>query len=128
MKPPIETVRVSARGREALIKIKKNTGIEHWNEMCRLAFCLSLADSTIPQKTEKTGDRSIDMEWKKFAGQFQEEFAYLIILRAKKDGVDFSKKEPLAEYLRAHIERGIANIQNVKKITSFYEILASSTS
>lgn len=123
MKPPIETVRVSAKGRETLIKIKKNTGLEHWNEVCRIALCLSLSDPTTPQKPEKIGDKSIEMEWKTFAGQFQEEFACLVMSRSTKDGVDFSKKEALAEYIRAHIERGITSIQNISKITAFYEKL-----
>ncbi len=121
MKPPIETVRVSAKGRETLIKIKKNTGLEHWNEVCRLALCLSLSDPTIPQKPAKFGDSSIEMEWKTFTGSFQEELTSLIVLRAQKDGIDFSKKETLYEYLKSHLERGIIALQNVKYILSLFK-------
>lgn len=123
MKPPIETVRVSAKGRETLIKIKKNTGLEHWNEVCRLALCLSLSDPTIPQKPAKFGDSSIEMEWKTFTGSFQEELTSLIVLRAQKDGIDFSKKETLSEYLKSHLERGVIALQNVKYILSLFKDL-----
>lgn len=123
MKPPIETVRVSAKGKETLIKIKKNTGLEHWNEVCRLALCLSLSDPTIPQKPAKFGDNSIEMEWKTFTGSFQEELTSLIVLRAQKDGIDFSKKETLSEYLKSHLERGVIALQNVKYILSIFKDL-----
>ncbi|TVR64211.1 MAG: DNA sulfur modification protein DndE [Candidatus Competibacteraceae bacterium] len=123
MKPPIETVRVSTKGRETLIKIKKNTGLEHWNEVCRIALCLSLADPSIPQKPEKIGDRSIDMEWKTFVGSFHEEFAAVIALKGHKEGIDLSKKETLSEYLRSHLERGISRLKNTKNISTLGNFL-----
>ncbi len=117
MKPPVEHVRVSAKGKDILIKIKRNTGLEHWNEICRIALCRSLANPTLPPKFERSGDSSIDIEWKTFAGAYQEELAALIIIRAVKDGVDTSKKEMISEYFRSHIERGISEIQNLKTLT-----------
>lgn len=118
MKPPVDHVRVSAKGKDILIKIKRNTGLEHWNEICRIAFCRSLANPTPPPKFERIGDSSIDIEWKTFAGPFQEELAALAIFRANKDGVDSSKRELMAEYFRNHIERGIASMQNTKNLNS----------
>lgn len=118
MKPPIEHVRVSNRGREILIKIKRRTGLEHWNEICRVALCCSLANTSLPPKLEKSGDSSIDMDWKTFAGPIQEELTSLIIIKAIKDGVDLTKKESIGEYFRSHLERGIASLQNVKDIRS----------
>lgn len=114
MKPPVEHVRVSARGKEILSKVKRLTGLEHWNEICRVALCRSLANPTAPSLKTKTIDSSIDMDWKTFAGPLQEELASLTMFRAKKDGVDLSKREALAEYFRAHIERGISSLQNIK--------------
>lgn len=116
MKPPVEHVRVSARGREILIRIKRNTGLEHWNEICRIALCRSLVNPTPPSRIEKVGESSIDMEWKTFAGLYQEELAALIVLKAKKDCINLSNKDAIAEYFRAHLERGITGLQNIKKI------------
>jgi len=120
MKTPIERFRVSIKGRDILIKLKRNTGLEHWNEICRVALCRSLATPTAPQKPNKTGDSSIEMDWKTFAGEYHEEFAALILLRANQDGIDLTKKEALAEYFRAHLERGIANMQNTKSISTLF--------
>lgn len=121
MKPPVEHVRVSARGKEILIQIKRHTGLEHWNEICRIALCQSLANPTPPPKIEKLSDSAIDMEWKTFAGPYQEELAALIKLRANKDGIDLSNKDAIAEHVRRHIERGTAVLQGAKSLTDFLQ-------
>lgn len=117
MRPPVEHVKVSARGKEILIKIKRNTGLEHWNEICRIALCKSLANPTAPTKLGKNLDSSIDIEWKTFAGLFHNELAALFVFRAKKDGIDISKKDVLSDYFRSHLERGIVSIQNIKLLS-----------
>lgn len=116
MKTPVDHVRVSTTGREILIRIKKRTGLEHWNVICRIALCRSLANPKRPPKPIKTGESSIDMEWKTFAGPISEELTALVYLRASKDGIDFSKKEEISEYFRSHLERGISSLQNVKSL------------
>lgn len=119
MKPPVEHVRVSAKGKETLIKVKRNTGLLHWNEICRIALCRSLANPTKPPKLEKVGENTIDIEWKTFAGAFQDELSALILLRAKKDSIDTTKKDLVSEYVRSHIERGIASLQTIKNLYNF---------
>ncbi|MCL5024001.1 MAG: DNA sulfur modification protein DndE [Nitrospirae bacterium] len=128
MKPPVEHVRVSARGREILIRIKRNTGLEHWNEISRIALCRSLANPTPPPKLEKVGDSSIDMEWKTFAGQFQEEIAALVLLRAKKDGINLTNKDAITDYFRAHLERGINALHGVKTLSDIFVEVKTSAS
>jgi len=116
MKPPVEHVRISAKGKEVLIKIKRRTGLEHWNEICRVALCQSLANPTFPPKVDKAGESSIDMEWKTFAGSLNEYLIGVIIYKASKDGIDLSKRDALADYFRSHIERGIMSLQNIKHL------------
>ncbi|HCX01855.1 MAG TPA: DNA sulfur modification protein DndE [Syntrophaceae bacterium] len=113
MKPPVGHVRVSAKGKDILIKIKRNTGLEHWNEICRIALCYSLANPTKPPFINKNGDSSIDMDWKIFAGRFQDELTALIALRAMKDGIHVKDNDTFIEYFRAHIERGISSISSI---------------
>jgi DNA sulfur modification protein DndE len=122
MKPPVEHVRVSAKGKDILTKIKRHTGLEHWNEICRIALCRSLSDPNPPTKLDRTRDISIDMEWKTFAGPLHEELASLTIHRARKDGIDLSCKDALSEYFRAHLERGIAHLQNSKTLSMLCKI------
>ena len=120
MRPPVEHVRVSARSKEILIKIKRRTGLEHWNEICRMALCRSFANSTPPPKLDKSGDSSIDMDWKTFAGSLHEHLSAITILKANKDGINISMKDAVADYFRAHLERGIMGLQNVKDLRDLY--------
>jgi DNA sulfur modification protein DndE len=39
----IDSVRVSKQARDQLITLRRRTGIENWNVVCRWAFCASLA-------------------------------------------------------------------------------------
>ena len=119
MKPPVETVKISARGREILIKVKRNTGIERWNEICRVALCQSLANPTIPPKSLSRGDTAIEIEWKTFAGEFSHELASAVIIRAYNDGIKTETSASVSDYFRSHMERGIASLQNTRDLVSY---------
>ena len=82
MKPPVEHVRVSAKSKEILIRVKRYTGLEHWNEICRVALCKSLSNPTPPQKSGNSSESAIDIEWKTFSGLYNEELSALFYLRA----------------------------------------------
>jgi DNA sulfur modification protein DndE len=124
MNPPTETVRISSHSREILIKIKRRLGIERWNEICRVALCRSLANPTKPPKPKDGCDSAIEIEWKTFAGEQSEYFASLTIVRAVIDKVDTEKKDLLSDYFRAHIERGIQSLQNVKNFEDYVNLEA----
>jgi DNA sulfur modification protein DndE len=125
MNPPVETVRISSRGREILIKMKRRLGIERWNEICRVALCRSLANPTKPAKPKGGWDTAIEIEWKTFAGEQSQMFLTLSILRAKNDTVDSDNRDAFADYFRAHIERGIQSLQNVNTFREYLVILSA---
>lgn len=117
MKPPVEHVRVSAKGKETLIKIKRRTGIEHWNEICRIALCRSLASNTLPPRLEKYGESSIEMDWKVFAGPIHDELNSILAIKMSNDGIDQTKRENVSNYFRYHLERGIQTLHNVNSLS-----------
>ena len=116
MKPPVEHVRISSKGKEALTKIKRYSGLEHWNEIARIALLRSLANPTHPTMPLQYGDISIDIEWKVFSGQWNKEISATFWIRAHKDGVDILKKDAISDYFRAHIERGINSLNTCKSL------------
>lgn len=119
MKPPVETVRISQRSREILIRLKRKTGIEHWNVACRWALCASLSNSSKPV-VSPSPDSNIEMSWKVFCGSLIDVFPALLLVRAKKDGINVSNRESLAQYFRSHLERGISQLNGVKDLSGLF--------
>lgn len=121
MKPPVDTVRVSQRARDALITLKRRTGIDQWNILCRWAICASLKLPTKPVPLAPSPESTVEMEWKVFAGALCECLPALIIFRALRDGVCLNP-ESLANYFRNHLERGISLMQNIENLRDLLRI------
>jgi DNA sulfur modification protein DndE len=108
-----DAVRISARGREILIKLKRYTGIAQWNTLCRVAYCYSLAIATEPTQSPEKGDIALEIEWPTFAGPIRAELAALTVARATAAAV---ADQDIARYVRSHVERGLSAIQNVRSV------------
>jgi DNA sulfur modification protein DndE len=123
MNPPVETIRISKQGRDQLIKVKRQTGIENWNILCRWALCVSLREPTPPAQPKEKLDGGVEMTWKVFAGDQDEILGALILLRTEKDGLGRST-DGASRCLRAHINRGLsflASGKDTKSIGDFTE-------
>ncbi len=106
MRAPAETIRISRQGREQLQKIRRQTGLEHWNVVCRWAFCASLRETSCPPKVEDRLEGGVEMTWKVFSGDNADVYAALCWLRARDDGFT-DDVEGAAACLRAHLHRGL---------------------
>ena len=115
MNPPVQNIRVSQRGKEALQRLKNRTGIENWNVLCRWAVSASLGMDTPPPRWIAQEESNIDMDWKTFAGDQADTLSALIRLSAEKHGENST--DALPAFFRAHLERGINAIQNVRKLS-----------
>lgn len=121
----IETVRINAQGREQLIRLKRYTGIEHWNELCRWALCVSLAESTRPPTTKSKREGGVDMSWRTFAGTHADLYLALLKQRCVEDGLD-TTPEMLNDQLRLHVHRGLGYLtgRKVRSISDLVSIAA----
>jgi DNA sulfur modification protein DndE len=120
MNPPVQNIRVSQRGKEALQRLKNRTGIENWNVLCRWAVSASLGMDTPPPRWIAQEESNIDMDWKTFAGDQADILSALIYQSAEKHGE--SKPEALPAFFSAHLERGINAIQNVRKLSDVTQL------
>jgi DNA sulfur modification protein DndE len=117
MKAIVDHVRVSQRSRDILMTMKRRTGIEHWNVLCRWALFDSLANPNKPVSQSASPESNIDMTWEVFGGESAGVIVALLVQRAKTDGVKLVKPE-LAAYFRSHLERGISQLQNYNNLSS----------
>ena len=114
----LDSVRISQSGRDQLIRLKRHTGIQNWNVLCRWAFCLSLKDATPPSRSPIITDSNIEMSWKTFGGTHEEIYKALIQVRARHEGFD---SEDAA--LSAHIHRGL-NILSSRELREIEDLIA----
>ena len=123
MKPPVETVRISQQGRDQLIKLKRATGIEHWNTICRWALCLSLREPTTPVRSAAPGgEGGVEIAWRVFAGEFSDVLTALVYSRAKKDKIEFTDSVALGAYFRDHVHRGLGYLASGKETSDISDL------
>lgn len=121
----IETVRLSEKAKSQLITLKRKTGIQNWNVLCRWAFCLSLREPSRPPVEDIPADSSVEMSWKVFGGTHADIYLALMQERAHQDNYELTEQNILS-YFRLHLHRGIsylANHSNVKDIASLLRVV-----
>jgi DNA sulfur modification protein DndE len=102
----VEHVRLSQQAKDHLIALKRYTGIQHWNVLCRWALCTSLAEPTDPPDGKAPSDTALEISWKVFGGQHADVYAALLRHRLKKRG-GVQDQAALERLLRGHIHRGV---------------------
>jgi len=122
MNPPIQTVRVSQKGKEALQRLKNRTKIENWNTLCRWALCMSLSMDTPPPRYVAQEESNVEMDWKTFAGAHSDILCALLRQAAAREFIYSESTQETAMHFRAHLERGISSIQGIKSIRNLLEL------
>lgn len=126
-----ETIRLSEKAKQQLIKVKRATGIDRWNVLCRWAFCLSLSEQHKPQDSDIKLDSNIEIDWRTFTGAGHENIYYALLkYRCAQDGLPLNNYT-LTKYLRLHMHRGIAYLANpgrLGKLEDFQEIIRQAAS
>lgn len=119
----IEHIRLSKQAREQLIRLKRHTGIEHWNILCRWAFCRSLAEKSVPPPAKIPADSNVEMSWRVFGGRHADLYLALLKQRCVVDGIPVNDEE-LAMQFRLHLHRGIAYLANDRRIRDIGALIA----
>ena len=109
----IETIRLSERAKQQLITLKRYTRIQHWNVLCRWAFCLSMKESSAPPEEEIPADGAVEMTWRTFGGSNEWLYWTMLVVRARSDGIEPSEAA-LAKYFRLHLHRGISYLASAQ--------------
>ena len=111
----IVTVRINARGKSQLSRLKRYTGIENWNILCRWAFCASIAEPTVPPPKSFPGEPGVEMTWRVFGGRLHEVYLALLKVRCKRDGLALNDSN-LNEQFRLHVHRGLSYLAADRQI------------
>lgn len=117
----IDTIRLGKRARNQLIGLKRRTGIENWNILCRWAFTLSIAEKSRPRNSNQPLDGGIEMTWHTFAGEYNEIYEALLRQRCIDDGLATNLEE-LQKTLRHHLHRGIGYLAARNRIKNIVDM------
>ncbi len=103
----IDTIRLSEKQKQQLVRLKTKTGIENWNVLCRWALCMSLAEETVPPVEDIPSDSNVEMSWKVFAGEYAD--IYLAVLRqVYRQQLSHLDNIVFADFIKLHLNRGIS--------------------
>ncbi len=119
----IEYIRLSQQAKDQLIKLKRVTGIEHWNVLCRWALCLSLAEQSVPPQSKIPVDSNVEMSGKVFGGRYADLYIALLRERCVRDGLG-TDPDTVAQQLRLHLHRGISYLAGNKDLRKIDDLVA----
>lgn len=119
----IEHIRLSQQAKDQLIKLKRVTGIEHWNVLCRWALCVSLAEQSVPPQAKIPADSNVEMSWKVFGGRYADLYIALVKERCVRDGLGVGA-ETVAQQFRLHLHRGISYLAGNKELRKIDDLVA----
>lgn len=108
-------LKVCQEADQRLRHLKAVTGLRP-NVLCRLGFCLSLNDPTIPNPDDYPQDSDRELNRYTLTGEWDEYFVALLRERCAYDGLDL--EHDLEDQFRAHINRGVLTLfQRVKNLS-----------
>lgn len=103
----IDRIRLTAAAKIQLSTLKRKTGIEHYNSICRHALCLSLANPTMPPDEDFNFNGGIEIDWRVFAGGYEDLYLNLILMRMKSDDIK-NTADSLRKVCASHMHRGLS--------------------
>lgn len=119
----VEHIRLSQQAKDQLVKLKRITGIEHWNVLCRWALCVSLTEQSKPSSVKIPADSNVEMSWKVFGGRYADLYTALIKERCVRDGLGTDPKT-LAWQFRLHLHRGISYMAGNRELHSIGDLIS----
>lgn len=109
----IERIRFTSAARNQLVALKRRTGIEHYNVICRHALCISLATPSCPAAESYNFQNGIEMDFRVLTGGHEAIYLNLVRVRAVQDGVK-QDDASIRDYLTRHLHRGLAYLNTLK--------------
>jgi DNA sulfur modification protein DndE len=103
----IDRVRLTAVAKNQISTMKRKTGIEHNNSICRYALCLSLSNDSRPPEEEFNFNGGLEIDWKTLTGGNEFLYLNLLLIRAARDG-DGLDSESIRHLCVSHVHRGLS--------------------
>ena len=119
----VEHIRLSQQAKVQLVKLKRVTGITHWNVLCRWALAISLAEQSTPSTAKIPADSNVEMSWRVFGGRYADLYMAALKERCIRDGLS-TDPETLASQFRLHLHRGISYLAGNRELRGIDDLMS----
>ncbi|WP_176051381.1 DNA sulfur modification protein DndE [Burkholderia sp. BCC1644] len=120
----IERVKLTAIAKNQLIALKRKTGIEHNNVLCRHALCLSLANPSIPPEESFNFAGGLEIDWRTFTGGNEGVYHNLLVVRLLRDQIQPAPNS-IRQALLLHLHRGLSYLASRREDDLLSELARS---
>ena len=103
----MERIKLSASARNQLATLKRRTGIEHNNAICRHALCMSLANPSVPPEENFSFVGGLEIDWRTLTGGQEALYTNLLVVRLQSEGKRASE-EAIRQTFLLHVHRGLS--------------------
>lgn len=103
----MDRIRLTSAARNQLAAIKRRTGIEHNNAICRHALCISLANPSVPPEENFSFSGGLEIDWRTLTGGHEALYTNLLIVRLLNEGKQASE-ESIRQAFLLHVHRGLS--------------------
>lgn len=120
----IERIRLNAAARNQLATLKRRTGIEHNNAICRHALCISLANPSVPPEENFSTGGGVEIDWRTFTGGQDALYLNLLAVRLFSERRRVTE-ELIRQTLLLHVHRGLSYLVSRREDDLLFEMATS---
>ena len=103
----MDRIKLTAAARNQLATVKRRTGIEHNNVICRHGLCISLANPSIPPEEDYVFSGGLEIDWKVLTGGKEALYYNLLVTRMTVDHIPINE-EMIRLTFTQHVHRGLS--------------------
>ena len=103
----MERIKLNAAARNQLTTLKRRTGIEHNNAICRHALCISLANPSVPPDENFSFGGGIEIDWRTLTGGQDALYYNLLAVRLRSEGKRVND-DSIRQTFVLHVHRGLS--------------------
>lgn len=120
----MERIKLSASARNQLATLKRRTGIEHNNVICRHALCMSLANPSVPPEENFSFVGGLEIDWRTLTGGQEALYTNLLVVRLHSEEKRVSE-ETIRQTFLLHVHRGLSYLVGRREEDLLIELAAS---
>lgn len=103
----MERIKLTAAAKNQLATLKRRTGIEHNNVLCRHALCISLANPSVPPAENLSFAGGVEIDWRTLTGGQEALYYNLLVVRLISEGKRVTN-ELVRQTFAQHVHRGLS--------------------